>query len=263
MTEASAALGHRGAAAAAALAACALLAGCATGPNAHPRDPLEPFNRSMDSFNTTLDDAVFKPVATAYRDVLPQPVRTGVGNFFGNIGDAWSMVNALLQGRAQAAAESFMRVSVNTVFGLGGLLDIASEAGIERHNLDFGLTLGRWGVSSGPYVVLPLLGPSSVRDSAGRLVDSRSGVMEIVDHVPTRNSLYALEMVDARAGLLRATDMLGGVALDKYSFTRDFYLQRRDRQVADLRGEDDDGYDDHDYDADEEDGGARETDADK
>lgn len=246
------------------LAGALLVAGCATGPNTHPRDPLEPFNRSMDSFNTALDNAVLKPVATAYRDVLPQPVRTGVGNFFGNIGDAWSVVNALLQGRVQAAAESLMRVSVNTVFGLGGLLDIASEAGLERHNLDFGLTLGRWGVSSGPYVVLPFLGPSSVRDSAGRLVDSEAGVLEIFDHVPTRNSLFVLDKVDARAGLLRATDMLGGVALDKYSFTRDVYLQRRDRLVSDLRGEDeaDDGYDDHDYDADE-DAGTQETDADK
>lgn len=255
---------RRRAAAPALLLAGALLAGCATGPGAHPRDPLEPLNRGVDSFNSALDDAVFKPVATAYRDVLPQPVRTGVGNFFGNIGDAWSMVNAVLQGRAQAAAESLMRVSINTVFGLGGLLDIASEAGLERHNLDFGLTLGRWGVSSGPYVVLPFLGPSSVRDSASLLVDAEGGVLELFDHVPTRNSLYVLEKVDARAGLLRATDMLGGVALDKYSFTRDVYLQRRDRLVSDLRGEDeaDDGYDDHDYDADD-DAGAQETDADK
>lgn len=236
-----------------------LLAGCATGPGANPRDPLEPFNRGVDSFNTALDDAVFKPVATAYRDVLPQPVRTGVGNFFGNIGDAWSFVNALLQGRAQAAAESFMRLSINTVFGLGGLLDIATEAGIERQSLDFGLTLGRWGVSSGPYVVLPFLGPSSLRDSAGRVVDGQGSVLEIVDHVPTRNSLYVLEKVDARSGLLRATDMLGGVALDKYSFTRDVYLQRRDRLVSDLRGEDEaDDYDNENYDDEEADAGAGE-----
>lgn len=243
-----------------------LLAGCATGPGANPRDPLEPFNRGVDSFNTALDDAVLKPVATAYRDVLPQPVRSGVGNFFGNIGDAWSVVNALLQGRAQAAAESFMRVSVNTVLGLGGLLDIASEAGLERHSLDFGLTLGRWGVPAGPYVVLPFLGPSSVRDSAGLLVDAEGGVLEIFDHVPTRNSLYVLDKIDTRAGLLRATDMLGGVALDKYSFTRDVYLQRRDRLVSDLRGEeeaddyDNENYDDADVDAD---AGAQETVTDK
>src|SRR5690606_8400206 len=123
-----------------------LLAGCATGPGANPRDPLEPFNRGVDSFNTALDDAVLKPVATAYRDVLPQPVRSGVGNFFGNIGDAWSVVNALLQGRAQAAAESIMPVSVYTALGLGGLPDISTEAGLARHRLDIGHALQRWGM---------------------------------------------------------------------------------------------------------------------
>jgi phospholipid-binding lipoprotein MlaA len=243
----------RRAAAAAVLVAGVAVAGCATGPSANPRDPLEPLNRRVDSFNTALDDAVLKPVATAYRDVVPQPLRTGVSNFFGNIGDAWSLVNALLQGRLQAAAESFVRVSVNTVFGLGGLLDIAGEAGVPRHNLDFGLTLGRWGVPAGPYVVLPLLGPSSVRDSVGLAVDSQGGVLKVFeDDVPTRNSLYVLEKVDLRARLLRATDMLGGVALDRYSFTRDVYLQRRDRLVSDLRGEEEDA---DDWDEDQDGGG--------
>ena len=145
----------------------ALLGGCASGPNANPADPFEPYNRNMTTFNDNLDKAVLKPVATLYRDATPQPLRTGVGNFFANLGDAWSFVNNLLQLRGLDAYESMVRFSVNTVLGLGGVLDIASEMGVERHKQDFGLTLGRWGVPTGPYLVLPLLGPSSVRDTAG------------------------------------------------------------------------------------------------
>lgn len=204
------------------------LAGCATGPQAHPQDPLEPLNRQVSTFNDGLDRVVLKPVATAYRDTVPSPLRTGVNNFFGNWRDLWSAVNALLQAKPREAAESVMRVSVNTVFGLGGVLDVAGEMGIPRTTLDFGQTLGRWGVPSGPYLVLPVFGPSSVRDTVGLVVDDRGDVIDqAVSHVPTRNSAVALRVVDTRAGLLRAGALIDEVALDKYSFMRDAYLQRR------------------------------------
>lgn len=211
-----------------------MLVGCATGPNADARDPLEPFNRGVSEFNEAVDGAVLKPVATAYRDVTPDVVRAGVSNFFGNLRDVWSAVNAVMQLKPGAAAENALRVGVNTVFGLGGLLDIASEMGIERRSLDFGQTLGRWGVPSGPYLVLPIFGPSTIRDAAGFGVESRGDLVSGVDHIPTRNTLTALRAVETRANLLRATSMLEGAALDKYSFTRDVYLQRRQSLIDDL-----------------------------
>lgn len=214
-----------------ALAALALgagtLAGCATGPTADPRDPLEPFNRSMISFNETVDKAVLKPVATAYTEVLPSPVRTGVNNFFANLGDAWSFVNNVLQLRAEPALNSLVRFNVNTFFGLGGVLDIATDMRIERSKQDFGLTLARWGMPSGPYLVLPLLGPSTVRDTAALPADWYGDLARQVDPVSDRNMLYALRIVDTRASLLNAGNVLEGAALDKYSFTRDAYLQMR------------------------------------
>lgn len=211
-----------------------VLAGCATGPDAHPRDPLEPFNRGVSRFNDDVDALVLKPVATVYRDVAPDLVRTGVSNFFENLRDVWSFVNATLQLKPQAAAENGLRVGVNTVFGFGGLLDIASEMGIERTRLDFGQTLGRWGVPSGPYLVLPIFGPSSVRDAAGFGVESSGDLVSRLNDIPTRNMLYTLRAVETRANLLRASAMLEGAALDKYSFTRDVYLQRRQSQIDDL-----------------------------
>lgn len=203
------------------------LAGCATGPTADPRDPLEPFNRGMTSFNETVDKAVLKPVATAYTEVLPSPVRTGVNNFFANLGDAWSFVNNVLQLRAEPALNSLVRFNVNTFFGLGGVLDIATEMRIERSKQDFGLTLARWGVPSGPYLVLPFRGPSTVRDTAGLPADWYGDLARQVDPVSDRNMLYALRIVDTRASLLTAGNVLEGAALDKYSFTRDAYLQMR------------------------------------
>lgn len=211
-----------------------LLAGCATGPNANPRDPLEPFNRGVAGFNDAVDGALLKPVATVYRDVAPDLVRTGVSNFFGNLRDVWSAINATLQLRPREATENAMRFGVNTVFGLGGLLDIASEIGIDRTTLDFGQTLGRWGIPSGPYLVLPIFGPSTLRDAAGFGVETRGDLLLSLDHIPTRNSFTALRLVDTRANLLRATSMLEGAALDKYSFTRDIYLQRRESQIESL-----------------------------
>ncbi len=211
-----------------------VLGACATGPESNPQDPFEPFNRGVHEFNEVLDVTLIKPVATLYVKTAPDPVRTGVSNFFGNLGDLWSFVNATLQLRPREAAENILRFNVNTVFGLGGLLDIASEMGIERTRVDFGQTLGRWGVPSGPYLVLPFLGPSSVRDAAGRGIETRGDLVMGIDHIPTRNSLYGLRLIDTRANLLRATSMLEGAALDKYSFTRDFYLQRRQNQIDDI-----------------------------
>lgn len=216
------------------IAVLAVLAGCASGPDANPRDPLEPFNRSVSNFNDAVDSAVLKPVATVYRDITPDLVRTGVNNFFDNLRDVWSFVNASLQLKPQAAAENGLRFGVNTVFGFGGVLDIASEMGIERTRLDFGQTLGRWGVPSGPYLVLPIFGPSTVRDAAGFGIESSGDLISRIDRIPTRNSLYALRAVETRANLLRATTMLEGAALDKYSFTRDIYLQRRANQIESL-----------------------------
>ena len=203
----------------------ALLQGCATGPN--PRDPFESFNRSVYRFNDGLDAAIIKPVAQAYQGALPSPVRTGVSNFFGNLSDVWTFVNNVLQANPQAAADSFARVGVNTLIGLGGVLDWATEMGIDRHREDFGKTLGHWGVATGPYLVLPVLGPSTVRDTAALVVDSKGNLVKEFNSVATRNSLYALRAVDLRASLLRAGEVLDQAALDKYAFTRDSHLQRR------------------------------------
>jgi phospholipid-binding lipoprotein MlaA len=222
-----------------AAAMLSLLAACATGPNANPADPLEPFNRSVYRFNEAVDNAVLVPAATAYQRVLPSMVRTGVNNFFGNIGDVWSLANNVAQLKLQDSAETFMRLNVNTFFGLAGLLDIASEAGIPRHEEDFGQTLGHWGVGAGPYVVLPLLGPSTLRDTAAKPVDFYGDPLTHVDDVPWRNSLTVLRVVDTRSQFLRAGRLLDDAALDKYSFTRDAFLQRRQSQVYDGNPPDD------------------------
>ncbi len=215
---------------AAGVSVAALLSGCATttatGP-ANPADPLESMNRSIYSFNEGVDEAIFKPVATAYQTVTPRVARQGVTNFFDNLGDAWSFVNNLLQGQGQGAYNSMVRFSVNTVLGIGGLFDIASEAGIERRKQDFGQTLGRWGMPTGPYVVLPFWGPSTVRDSAGLVVDAFGYPANTMDDVRWRNSLFGLRMVNNRANLLKAGDVLDSVALDKYSLVRDVYLRSR------------------------------------
>ncbi|GAA6120290.1 VacJ family lipoprotein [Acidovorax sp. FG27] len=222
---------RRGAGSASLAIGALLLAGCATGPDANPRDPLEPYNRTMTRFNDQVDRAVFKPVATAYRDTVPSPVRTGVSNFFSNLNDVWSFVNNVLQLKGSEAMDSLVRFNVNTVFGLGGVLDIASEMGIPRRRTDFGLTLGSYGVPTGPYLVLPLLGPSTVRDTVALPVDARGNLLQVVDPVSARNQLYALRLVDTRANLLSAGNVLETAALDRYTFTRDVYLRVRAQEV--------------------------------
>jgi phospholipid-binding lipoprotein MlaA len=212
---------------AAAALAVALTQGCASGPQANPSDPLEPFNRSVYRFNEGLDRTVLKPVATAYQNVTPAPVRTGVSNFFENISDAWSFVNNVLQARPVEAADTFFRFTTNTFWGLGGIFDVASDLKMPKHKEDFGQTLGTWGLDSGPYLVLPVLGPSSVRDTAGLVVDWQGNLLGQLDSVPVRNSATGLRLVDTRASLLNAGNVLDQAALDKYAFTREFYLQRR------------------------------------
>ena len=210
----------------------ALLQGCASGPNANPVDPLEPLNRTVFQFNDGLDKAVLKPVATAYKSVTPAPIRAGVGNFFNNLLDVRTFINNVLQLKVEDAVETAMRLGVNTVFGMGGVLDVASEMQLERHPQDFGQTLGRWGVGAGPYLVLPVLGPSSVRDAVGTVVESSTDVVTNLGDVPTRNSLTALRVVDLRSSLLQATDLLDLASLDRYAFARDAYLQRKRVGIA-------------------------------
>lgn len=216
----------------AAALALVLVQGCATGPQANPADPLEPFNRSVFGFNEGLDRAVLKPVATAYQSVTPAPVRTGVTSFFENISDVWSFVNNVLQAKPEYAMDSFFRVTVNTLWGVGGIFDVASQLKIPKHSEDFGQTLGTWGVASGAYVVLPLFGSSTVRDSAGLVVDMKGNLVSQAHNVPARNSLTGLRLVDTRANLLSAGNILDQAALDKYTFTRDAYLQRRQSLIG-------------------------------
>jgi len=225
----------------AALAAVAAMStGCATGPNANPKDPLEPMNRSISRFNDSLDENVLKPVATTYKDSTPELLQKGVHNVFNNLSDIWSTVNNGLQLKGRDTAESLMRSVVNTVFGIYGIFDVATEIGLERHPEDFGQTLGAWGVPNGPYVVLPLFGPSTLRDTAGMPVDTSADFVRHLDHIPTRNSAMALRVVDKRSNLLSASNLLSEAAIDKYSFTRDSYLQYRRNQIYDGNPPDED-----------------------
>ncbi len=212
----------------------ALLAmtGCASGPNANPRDPLEPYNRAMSSFNDGVDRAVLKPVATAYVAITPSLVREGVTNFFGNLQDGWTFVNSVLQLRPQKAMESITRFSINTFFGLGGLLDIAGEAGVPKHNEDLGKTLGRWGVPSGPYLVLPVLGPSTVRDALTITAETAYDPVSKINPVSSRNTVTVVRLVNSRSKFLRLGNLLDDAALDKYTFTRDAFLAKRNADVA-------------------------------
>jgi phospholipid-binding lipoprotein MlaA len=215
-----------------------LVAGCATTQQTErvaKIDPFESINRAVFTFNENADEYVIKPAAEAYQFVLPEFVRTGVTNFFSNIGDIFVAVNNLLQGKPGNAANDIGRFLVNSTIGILGLFDVATDAGLEKNKEDFGQTLGVWGVPSGPYVVLPLFGPSSVRDTAGLAVDLKT------DFILNSNQLNhdqkvgstVLRVVNQRANLLNASQLLEDAAFDKYSFLRDSYLQRRHNQVHD------------------------------
>jgi phospholipid-binding lipoprotein MlaA len=214
-----------------AVAAAGLLAGCATSGN--PKDPIEGFNRAMFAFNDGLDTAIIKPVATGYDAVLPTPVKTGVTNFFGNIEDVFIGVNNLLQGKIPAAASDFGRVLINTTVGVLGLIDWASDAGLEKHDEDFGQTFGRWGVGNGAYVVIPVFGPRTARDTVGLVLDVATD--PVANHEPARTRDFAivLRLVNDRANLLAADKVVEEAALDKYSYIRDAYLQRRRNLIHD------------------------------
>ncbi len=213
------------------------LSGCATVSSGNPRDPWEPLNRSVSQFNDGVDAMLLKPVATVYREQVPPLVRTGVSNFFGNLSDVWSFVNSALQFKLQNAADNLARVQINSLFGVLGLFDVASSFNIDRHSEDFGQTLGHWGVPPGPYLVLPFFGPSTLRDAAGMPVDRRLDLAQRIGNPDVRHATYTLRAVDRRANLLRVGIVLEEAALDKYSFTRDAYLQRRRAEV--YEGEDD------------------------
>ncbi len=213
-----------------ALALMLLVAGCAS---TNPKDPFENFNRAMFEFNDAVDQAAVKPAAEVYRTVLPSFVQTGIYNFFGNLGDVSTALNNLLQGKLADGMSDVMRVAVNTTFGLGGLLDIGSEAGLVKHKEDFGQTLGYWGISSGPYVVLPILGSSTLRDVGALPVDWETDPWRYMSPVHTRNTGSVLRILDLRASVLDASNLIEEAALDRYQFVRDAYMQRRESKVND------------------------------
>lgn len=193
-------------------------------------DPWEGFNRAMFSFNDTLDRYALKPVARGYKAIMPNILETGVSNFFGNLSDVGTMFNNALQFKGDAAAQDLARVVFNTTIGLGGIIDVATPMGLPEHNEDFGQTLGYWGVATGPYLVLPLLGPSNIRDGIGLIPDSMVDPVGEIDPIRTRNQLYGLRIIDTRASLLAAEQLLNG---DRYTAMRDAYLQRREFLVND------------------------------
>lgn len=217
------------------LCACATLALLPLAVQAED-DPWESFNRPVFRFNDTLDTYALKPIAKGYQAITPQFVEDGVHNVFNNIGDVGNLVNNVLQGKMHDAGVDTGRLIANTTFGVLGVFDVATRMGLDRNDEDFGQTLGAWGVSSGPYVVIPLFGPSTVRDAGAMVPDSFLQPYPYIDHVPTRNVTRAVDVVDTRANLLSAEKMITG---DKYIFIRNAYLQNREFRVKDGEVEDD------------------------
>lgn len=218
----------------------ALLGGCATNaPDAPPKteaqklDPWEHWNRKVFAFNESLDRNVLAPVARTYAKVVPQPVRVGVSNFFGNFDDAWSAVNNFLQLKIANGFSDVIRVGTNTLFGVAGVFDVATELGIEKHNEDFGQTLGHYGVGAGAYIVLPVFGPSSVREAVAFPLDRAVSPALLINDGAWQWSIISLQLINTRANLLGATSLIDDVALDKYTFVRDAYLARRRSLVFD------------------------------
>jgi phospholipid-binding lipoprotein MlaA len=201
----------------------------------NPRDPYEGFNRSMFAVNEAIDKYAAKPVAQAYDNVVPLPVKASVGNFFGNVGDLWIGANSALQGKFADAGVDIGRLLINSTVGIFGLFDVASELGLEKHEEDFGQTLAVWGVGSGGYLYWPVIGPRNVRDTAGFGVDSYIDPVWRIRAVSVRNSMVALRFVDIRASLLPADKVVEEAALDKYAYIRDAYQQRRRNQIFDGR----------------------------
>jgi len=210
-----------------------LAGGCATTTSGDARDPLEPLNRGIYTFNEAVDTTLLKPAAELYRGLVPRIVRTGVSNVFSNINDVIVALNNLLQGKVTYAASDAGRVLVNTTIGLLGIFDAATPLGLEKHNEDFGQTLGWWGVGEGPYIVLPIFGPSNVRDTFGLVVDVFTDPITYIEPTRDRNIVWGVRAVNRRSELLEATTVLETAALDKYQFVRDASLQRRRSLVHD------------------------------
>ncbi|GAB4063476.1 VacJ family lipoprotein [Uliginosibacterium sediminicola] len=210
-----------------------LLAACATGSN--PRDPWEDANRKVLVFNQKVDAWVLKPVAQGYDAVAPTPVRIGVSNVFSNVEDVWIGINNLLQGKPAASANDFGRFAINLTLGIFGVFDVASEMGLDKHDEDFGQTLGVWGVKDGPFVMLPFFGPRTLRDSGALVVDTLANPLSYIPAIPVRNVSRGLKLISERADLLSAEKALDDAALDYYSYLRDFYLNRRKSQIRDGR----------------------------
>jgi len=216
--------------------AVVLAAGCASIPpdaGKNPSDPWEVYNRHVFEFNERADQYVLTPVAQGYSKVVPEPVRDCIGNIFRNLGDVGNAINNLLQGKVYEATSDICRIAINSTVGVLGCFDVASKAGLARSNEDFGQTLGRWGVGSGPYFVLPLLGPNTVRDTFGRVADWYVDPVSYIDSTGYELAAVSLRLIDLRANLLQASRLLEGAALDKYQFVRDGYLQMRRNLIHD------------------------------
>lgn len=211
------------------LCCCWVLGGCASAKN--PKDPFESYNRTMYQFNEVVDKAVIKPAAQGYSTVIPPPVRMMVSNFFSNLNDVVVTVNDLLQFKLKQAVSDSGRIAVNSTFGLLGVADVATSLGMEKHHEDFGQTLGHWGFGSGPYVVLPVIGPSSVRDTFGEYGDIVASPLRKVNNVDSRNEAFVLNLVNKRSKILDKEELLDEAALDRYDFIRDAYLERRQNQI--------------------------------
>lgn len=216
-----------------------LLGGCAGMRDGMPSsagqklDPWENWNRKVFGFNESLDEKVLKPVATGYRDVVPEVMRMGVSNVFNNVSDGWSAINAFLQGKLEAGLHNTLRFAFNSTFGFAGLLDVAGAMGVESQSEDFGQTLGRWGVGAGAYVVWPVIGPSTVRESFAMPLDRLATPAVVFGDLGPQLGITALQITNTRADLLGASRILDDIALDKYSFVRDAYLARRRSLVFD------------------------------
>jgi phospholipid-binding lipoprotein MlaA len=207
--------------------------GCASSPDADPRDPFEPANRAVYRFNDGFDDYIARPLATGYRKALHVEIRARVSNFFSNIQDIMIGANNVLQGKFQEGVEDWARFVFNSTIGLAGIHDVASDMGLEKHNEDFGQTFGRWGAGPGPYLILPILGSSTLRDAGGTVIDLYAAPLPHVRPIALRNSLYGLYFLNTRAELLDASSILEQAALDRYIFQRDAYLQRRRSLIYD------------------------------
>jgi len=212
------------------------LSACATGPEHDPHDPLEPLNRAVDSFNNDLLDRAFlRPFAEVYNHLIPEPVIVSIRNFFSNLEELLVITNDILQGKFAQGLNDTARFVYNSTFGLGGLFDVASAWNLPKHNEDFGQTLGYWGISSGPYLVLPFFGPRTVRDTLGLAADAPFNPTYYFSPPASRNATTALRIIDTRASLLGASRVLEEAALDPYLFMRDAYLQRRESLIRDGR----------------------------